>query len=237
MVNIQKIQSAKTRSGLRTEGNKRNTFEEQEESMLRKTVKYLNTLERTEAKKESEATLEVVELAEVEVNEEEEEEEEEEEVEWRAEGDTQFEEEGGDLDLEQVRQGREKEVNDMVNVRGMFEFGLWEEATSKAGQAPTTTKWIDRAKKDDDGREFARCLMRDLKPRWEGPRDCLFAAMPPLEATKGLFCSRRRDAREETRTRSGSSDARPLRSLPNCSNWFLIWVTTSMNFTRIGTDD
>ena len=41
-----------------TEENKRKTVEEEEESMLRKTVKYLNTLERTEAKKESEETLE-----------------------------------------------------------------------------------------------------------------------------------------------------------------------------------
>ena len=47
-----------------TEENKRKTVEEEEESMLRKTVKYLNTLERTEANKESEETLGEVELAE-----------------------------------------------------------------------------------------------------------------------------------------------------------------------------
>ena len=63
---------------MRTEGNKRKIVEEEEESMSRKTVKYLKTVERTEAKKESEETLEVVELAEVEVNEE--------EVEWSIEG-------------------------------------------------------------------------------------------------------------------------------------------------------
>ena len=39
-------------------------------------------------------------LAEVEVNEE--------EVEWRTEGETQFEEEGGDLDPEQVQVGRRR---------------------------------------------------------------------------------------------------------------------------------
>ena len=83
-----------------TEENKRKTVEEEEESMLRKTVKYLNTLERTEANKESEETLGEVELAEVEVNEE--------EVEWRTEGETQFEEEGGDLDPEQVQVGRRR---------------------------------------------------------------------------------------------------------------------------------
>ena len=39
--------------------------------MLRKTVKYLKTLERAEDKKESEETLKVVKFAEVEVNEDE----------------------------------------------------------------------------------------------------------------------------------------------------------------------
>ena len=50
----------------------------------------LKTLVRTEAKKECEVTLEVVELAEMEVDEE--------EVEWITEGEAQFQEEGGDLD-------------------------------------------------------------------------------------------------------------------------------------------
>ena len=35
----------------------------------------------------------------------------EEEIEWRTEGETQFEDVGGDFDLEQVRQGREEEMN------------------------------------------------------------------------------------------------------------------------------
>ena len=80
---------------MRTEGNKRKTVEEVEESMLRKTVTYLKMLEGTEAKKESEDTLQVAE------------ENEEEEVSWKTEGEIQFEEQGGDLDPEQVRQGRE----------------------------------------------------------------------------------------------------------------------------------
>ena len=43
--------------------------------------------------------------------------------------------------------------------------------------------------KDDDGREFVRCRLaaRGFKPTREGPRDDLFAAMPPLEAKKALF--------------------------------------------------
>ena len=65
----------------------------------------------------------------------------------------------------------------------------WQGATSKAFKAPTKTKWIDRVKKDDDGREFVRCRLvtRDFKPRREGPRDDLFGAMPPLEAHRALF--------------------------------------------------
>ena len=99
---------------MRMEGNKRKTAEEEEESMLRKTVKYVKTLERTEAKKESEETLEVVDLAGVEVNEE--------EVEWTTEGETQYEEEGSDLHVEQVRQmsgaGDELHGQDAWDVRG-----------------------------------------------------------------------------------------------------------------------
>ena len=42
---------------------------------------------------------------------------------------------------------------------------------------------------DDDGREFVSCRLvaRGFKPRPEGPRDDMFAAMPPLEATEALF--------------------------------------------------
>ena len=113
----------------------------------------------------------------------------EEEVEWRIEGDAHFEEEGGDFDPEEVRQGREEEMNYLVKTLGKFKYGSWQEATWKAGKAPSTTKWINRVKKDDDGREFVRCRLvaRDFKPRREGPRDDLFAAMPPLEAKKALF--------------------------------------------------
>ena len=59
------------RKWMRTEGDERKTVKEEEESLLRKAVKYLKTLERAEAKKESEERQEVVELAEVDVNEEE----------------------------------------------------------------------------------------------------------------------------------------------------------------------
>ena len=59
--------------------------------------------------------------------------------------------EGGDLDPEQVRQCREQEMNYMVKTLKMFEFGSYEDATSGTSKMPTTTKWVDRAKKDDKG--------------------------------------------------------------------------------------
>ena len=54
-------------------------------------------------------------------------------------------------------------MNDMIKTLGMFEFGSWKDATSKAGKTPTTTKWR---------------VARDFKPKHEGPRDDLFAATP-----------------------------------------------------------
>ena len=64
------------------------------------------------------------------------------------------------MDLEQVRQGREKEMNYIVKTFGMFEFSSWQEATSKAGKAPTTTKCIHRVQKADVGREMSTCGAR-----------------------------------------------------------------------------
>ena len=95
-----------------TEGCFRKTFEEEEERLLRKSVKYLTMLERAEAKNESEETQDVVELAVMEVK----------EVERRTAGETQFKVEGGGLDPEQSRQGREEEMNCTVKMLGMFEF-------------------------------------------------------------------------------------------------------------------
>ena len=57
-------------------------------------------------------------------------------------------------------------MNDMIKTLEMFEFGSWKDATSKASKMQTTTKWVDRVKKDDDGRTFVRCGLeaRDFKP-------------------------------------------------------------------------
>ena len=50
-------------------------------------------------------------------------------------------------------------------------------------------RFVTGNKTDEDGRRFVRCRLvaRGLKPRREGSRDDLFAAMPPLEAKKMLF--------------------------------------------------
>ena len=115
-----------------TPGRSRTRRREVDEDGRTQSGRQSNKRKRAETKKEFEETVEVVELAEVGVNEE--------EVEWR-----QFEEEGG-LDPEHVRQAREEEMNYMVKTLGMFEFGSWQEGTSKAGKAPTTTELIDRVK-------------------------------------------------------------------------------------------
>ena len=90
-------------------------------------------------------------------------------------------------------------MNYMVKTLEMFEFGSWEDATSSAGKMPTTTKWVDRGKKDDNGKTFLRCrlLARDFKPKRDGPRDDLFAAMPPLEAKDE--CVRRDECKDVTK--------------------------------------
>ena len=144
-------------------------------------MSYLKELDKMENKKESGKVQEVVEVAEVEVNEEEEE--------WMTEEESRRGDEGGDLDPEQVRQGREEEINYMIKTLGMFELGFWKDATSRTSKMPTTTKWVDRAMKDDNRKMFVTCRLvaRDFKPKREGPKDDLFAAMPLLEVKKGLF--------------------------------------------------
>ena len=51
---------------------------------------------------------------------------------------------------------KKAELGYMVETLKMFEFGSWREATSKACKSLTTTKWVDRMKKDE-GHEFVRC--------------------------------------------------------------------------------
>ena len=77
----------------------------------------------------------------------------------------------------------------MVDKLDMFEFGTIEEAWRRGGKKPTTTKWVEGWKKNEDGARFVRCRLvgRDFKVKHEVERDDLFAAMPPLEAKKTMF--------------------------------------------------
>ena len=53
----------------------------------------------------------------------------------------------------------------IVTMGGNVYFVSWEEATSKAGKVPTTTKWIDCVKKGDDGHMSARGARLQTKTR------------------------------------------------------------------------
>ena len=83
----------------------------------------------------------------------------------------------------------EEEVKYMVEKLNMFEF-YSEDAMKITSEAPTSTKWVDVRKMNDDGEDFmrSRLLARDFRPRRGRPdRPDLFAVVPPLEAKKMLF--------------------------------------------------
>ena len=143
---------------MRTDGSKRKAGEESEESRLRKTVRYLKELDKMENKKVSGKVQEVVEVAEVEVNEEVEE--------WMAAEEPRRGDEGGALDPEQVRHGREEEMNYMIEPLKMFVFGSWEDATSRTSKMPTTTKRVDRAGLLRVLNERQHLRTSSLKRRW-----------------------------------------------------------------------
>ena len=71
----------------------------------------------------------------------------------------QAEEGAQELDPVQVQQGRREDLEFVIKTPQMFEFGSLQEAMSRGGIPPTTTKWVDQTRKDDDGKEFARCQL------------------------------------------------------------------------------
>ena len=77
----------------------------------------------------------------------------------------------------------------MVKKLDMFEFGTYEEAVSRAGKQPTTTKWVEGWKADDKGGRFARFRLvgRDFKVKGVEEQEDLFSPMPPLESRKLMF--------------------------------------------------
>ena len=80
------------------------------------------------------------------------------------------------MDPEQVKIGRKEEVEFMVKKLDMFEFGTYEEAVSRGGKPPTTTKWVEGWKADDKGGRFVRCRLvgRDFKVKGVEEREDLF---------------------------------------------------------------
>ena len=72
----------------------------------------------------------------------------------------------------------------------MFELYSADAMKAVTSEAPTSTKWVDMRKMNDDGEEFMRSSWwpETFVPDGGGPdRPDLFAAMPPQEAKKMLF--------------------------------------------------
>ena len=106
-----------------------------------------------------------------------------------AEGWSGGEVDGDELEPEQVKIGRKEELEFMVKKLDMSEFGTYEEAVSRGGKQPTTTKWIEEWEADDKGGRFVKCRLvgQDFKVKGVEEREDLFAAMPPLESKKLMF--------------------------------------------------
>ena len=122
-----------------------------------------------------------------------------------AEGWSGGEVDGDELEPEQVKISRKEELEFMVKKLDMSEFGTYEEAVSRGGKQPTTTKWIEEWKADDKGGRFVRCRLvgRDFKVKGVEEREDLFAAMPPLESKKLMFRMEGPHEREVRRRRLG----------------------------------
>ena len=77
-----------------------------------------------------------------------------------------------------MQQVRREVLEYMIKIWQMVEFGSLQEAMSSGGKAPTTTKWVDRTNKDDDGKEFVRCRLWDdhkVKIDAQNPSPAAFA--------------------------------------------------------------
>ena len=105
----------------------------------------------------------------------------------------------------------------MVKSLVTFEFGAWQESTSKGGKAPTTTKWIDRVKKDDDGRESVRCrvVAREVKPRREDPKYDFVRGDATAGGKGSTVCILCRVHEKRRKTGSGRSEIRVHRRKKN----------------------
>ena len=89
----------------------------------------------------------------------------------------------------ELAEARDEEVKYMVEKLNIFEFYSEDDMKAITSEAPTSTKWVDVRKMNDDGEEFmrSRLVARDFRPRRGPDRPDLFVAMPPLEAKRMLF--------------------------------------------------
>jgi hypothetical protein len=91
------------------------------------------------------------------------------------------------LDPELVVAARAEEVDFMRKIK-LYEKAPVTEAWEMTGKAPTSVKWVDLDKGNDEEPDVrCRLVGRDFKPKGEKDREDLFAAMPPLECKEILF--------------------------------------------------
>ena len=67
--------------------------------------------------------------------------------------------EAPDLDPQLVKSGRHEEMEYMVKKLQMFEFADEQQAWTRGGTRPTTTKWVEGPKVGEDGQMFVRCRL------------------------------------------------------------------------------
>jgi hypothetical protein len=90
---------------------------------------------------------------------------------------------GKGLDVEEVRKARQEEIEFVKQLKVYEEVPIGE-CWANTGKAPIGTRWVDILK---GNLTRSRLVAQDFKKKGEGPREDLFAAMPPLEAKKALF--------------------------------------------------
>lgn len=90
---------------------------------------------------------------------------------------------GERLEPDLVRSSRCEEMG-FVKSMPVYEEAPEAECWEKTGRKPIGTRWVDVRK---GGGVRSRWVAQDFKPKGDGNREDLFAAMPPLEAKKILF--------------------------------------------------
>ena len=96
------------------------------------------------------------------------------------------------LDAAEVRASRAEEIKFIKDMPVYVEDTI-QKCWELTGKKPIGTRWVDTRKGDG---VRSRLVAQDVKPKGDGNREDLFAAMPPLEAKKILFQEASRAIRE-----------------------------------------